>query len=202
FEQIGGFDEELANGSDMDFSWRAQLAGYTLGFAPDAVMRRRLPSRARLAARQHYRWGRATPPLYRAFRDAGMGRRTLRTVGKVWADLSLTLPLVPFSARARRRWLLIAALHVGHVVGSRLHRDLAAGEGRLGDADHRVERVPVQRQRVGDEAVVGRIHDRREQEAVELDPAELVVVLVLVAAALGDLDDDRQVLLRHGREII
>jgi len=124
FEQIGGFDEELANGGDMDFSWRAQLAGYTLGFAPDAVMRRRLPSRARLAARQHYRWGRATPPLYRAFRDAGMGRRTLRTVGKVWADLSLTLPLVPFSARARGRWLRIAALHVGHVVGSVRHRVL------------------------------------------------------------------------------
>ena len=44
-------------------------------------------------------------------------------------------------------------------------------------ADHRVERVPVLGGRVRDEAVVGRIHDRREQEPVELDPAQLLVLL-------------------------
>ena len=54
---------------------------------------------------------------------------------------------------------------------------------------HRVERVAVLAERVRDEAVVGRIDHRREQEAVELDGIALVVLLVLVAAPLGDLDD-------------
>jgi hypothetical protein len=59
--------------------------------------------------------------------------------------------------------------------------DDAAGKGRLRDATHDVERVSVQPQRVGDEAVVRRIDDRREEEAVELDSTFFVVELVLVA---------------------
>ncbi len=38
---------------------------------------------------------------------------------------------------------------------------------------------------LGDEAVVGRIDDRGEQEAIELDRLQLVVPLVLVADPLG-----------------
>ena len=68
-------------------------------------------------------------------------------------------------------------------------RDQAARERRLGDADHRVERVAVLAERVGDEAVVGRVDDRGEQEPVELDAAELLVPLVLVARPLRDLDE-------------
>src|SRR5581483_3545128 len=60
---------------------------------------------------------------------------------------------------------------------------------RLAHADHRVERVAVLAARVRDEAVVGRIDDRAEQEAVELDRLQLLVPLVLVAAPLGDLDE-------------
>jgi len=71
----------------------------------------------------------------------------------------------------------------------RLDRDHAAGERCLGHADHRVERVAVERERVRDEPVVGRIDHRREQKAVELDDPGLQVVLVLVAASLGDLDE-------------
>ena len=48
---------------------------------------------------------------------------------------------------------------------------------------------PSSPERVGDEAVVGRVDDRREQEAVELDAAERLVPLVLVARPLRDLDE-------------
>ena len=80
----------------------------------------------------------------------------------------------------------------------RLDRDDAARKGRLGDADHRVERVAVLAERVGNEAVVRGIDHRREQEAVELDRARLVVVLVLVAAALRDLHETQQLFVHAG----
>ena len=64
------------------------------------------------------------------------------------------------------------------------------GEGGLLQDHEGVERVAVLAEGVGDEAVVGRVDGGREQAAVEPDHAGLVVDLVLVAAAAGDLDDD------------
>ena len=65
-----------------------------------------------------------------------------------------------------------------------------AGVHRVLEQHQRVERVAVAAERVGDEPVVGRIRGRREQPPVEEHPARVVVDLVLVAAAAGDLDDD------------
>ena len=85
--------------------------------------------------------------------------------------------------------LVVLALLVAHLEQrDRLHRDHAAGEGRLGDADHRVERVAVAAAVADQVAVVGRVDGRRGEEAVEDQLPELLVVLVLVAAALRDLD--------------
>ena len=66
--------------------------------------------------------------------------------------------------------------------------DDAAREGGVRHQHQRVERVPVLRQGVGHEAIVGRIRRGREQPAVEADDVILVVVLVLVATAGGDFD--------------
>jgi len=63
-------------------------------------------------------------------------------------------------------------------------------ERRLLEQHEGIERVVVLGERVGDEAVVGRVHGRGEQAPVEADHVALVVVLVLVAAATWDLDDD------------
>ena len=70
------------------------------------------------------------------------------------------------------------------------HLDQAAREGRLVEQDQRVERVAVLGQGVGDEPVVGRVERGREEPPVQSDHVALVVVLVLVAAPPGDLDDD------------
>jgi hypothetical protein len=64
----------------------------------------------------------------------------------------------------------------------------AAGKGRVCHQDEDIERVSVLGERVGHEAVVGRIGRRREQAPVQSDDVVLVVVLVLVPAAGGDLD--------------
>ena len=103
--------------------------------------------------------------------------------------------------------LLVGALLVGHVEDAdRPHADAAAREGRVADEHERVERVAVLGERSLDVAVVGRVAHRGEQAAVEDDPAQLVVPLVLVARAarnprescsggvsgsLRDLDEER-----------
>src|SRR3954454_9526435 len=71
----------------------------------------------------------------------------------------------------------------------RLHVDHAARERGLGDADHHVEGVAVEGERLRDEPVIRGVHDGREQEAVEHETLALVVPLVLVPAPLRDLDD-------------
>lgn len=38
WETIGGFDVEIGHLWDIDYSWRAQLAGFDLTFVPDALM--------------------------------------------------------------------------------------------------------------------------------------------------------------------
>ena len=79
-------------------------------------------------------------------------------------------------------------LHVQHADGAGFHPH--AGIDRILEQHEGVERIAVAAERVGHEAVVGGIRRGGEQPAVEEDAAVLVVDLVLVAAAAGDLDDD------------
>ena len=55
---LGGWSSEYeAGGEDTELSWRAQLAGYRLGFAPDAVVYYRYRSGLWQTARQAYAIG-------------------------------------------------------------------------------------------------------------------------------------------------
>ncbi|GAA3163918.1 hypothetical protein GCM10020255_048400 [Rhodococcus baikonurensis] len=87
--------------------------------------------------------------------------------------------------------LVVSAGLVDHLE----HRDCAsldddAGEDRLGEQDHGVERIAVLTQGVFDEAVVGRVAESCVEVAIEFDATGYVVDLVLVALTLGDLDGD------------
>ena len=82
----------------------------------------------------------------------------------------------------------LLVLHPEHA--DRAHLDPAARERGVLEEHEHVEGIAVDRERVGDEPVVGRVHRGREQAPVEPDDVLLVVVLVLVAAAARDLDDD------------
>lgn len=69
FEAIDGFDEMFVyGGDDVDFCWRAQQAGFELGFCPDAVVQYRLRATTSAMMRQQFRYAQANAQLYRRHR--------------------------------------------------------------------------------------------------------------------------------------
>src|SRR5947207_4908705 len=71
---VGGFDEVIEVGEDIDLSWRMQLAGYTLACAPRARVFGRERSTAASTFRQTYGYGKGQVALYAKHRSAGMPR--------------------------------------------------------------------------------------------------------------------------------
>lgn len=67
YEAVGGFDEEFAYGSDVDFVWRLIDVGYRVRSVPDAVIRHDWGSRQR-QRRRSYVYGKARMRLYRKHR--------------------------------------------------------------------------------------------------------------------------------------
>lgn len=118
FRDLKGFDEEMRTGEDIEFSWRAQLAGHPLVVAEDAVVHERLRTSVRALARQHFGYGQAGPALRKRFASAGMPRARTRTTLVTCGRVAATAPLAVQSPRARGRWALDAALLAGRAVGA------------------------------------------------------------------------------------
>lgn len=115
FEAVDGFDNTFIVGQDVDFSWRAQLAGFTIGFAADAVMAYRLRDTPRGIYRQMRGYGRGEARAYYRYRQYGApGMPVVAKVG-LGAFLVLGNPLVPRALRKTETERWIAAL--GYVVG-------------------------------------------------------------------------------------
>lgn len=124
FQQIGGFDEQLACGEDIDLCWRAQLAGATLGYAPDALVHYRLRTTLPATLRQLYGFGRAHPTLYRRYRHVGMppSTHTAYNPTAAWAQIC---HLVPHALRSRDAFTTLCAtlaFRAGRVTGSVTNR--------------------------------------------------------------------------------
>jgi glycosyltransferase involved in cell wall biosynthesis len=124
FHDLGGFDEAVPVGEDIEFSWRAQLSGYRLAQATDAVVHERYRRRIRDLASQHIRYGEAGPLLYRRFRRAGMPPSPLTGAVLGWASIAGRIPSLLWSPGARGRWAIEASLRLGHLTGSLRHRVL------------------------------------------------------------------------------
>jgi glycosyltransferase involved in cell wall biosynthesis len=122
FWSLGGF--RPLRSEDVEFSWRAQLEGWRLGFAPGALIHYRLRTRLRSHLLQQLRWGFANCQAYRQFRDNGLQRRA------PWRgvlDLGWFLAQAPWAlARAGRRgaWLGKLSYRIGQVAGSIRYRVL------------------------------------------------------------------------------
>jgi GT2 family glycosyltransferase len=124
FEKLGGFVESYLAGEDVDFSWRAQLAGYPIVYAPEAVVACRPKETLRGLMRQVHRAGRTDVRLYRDYRHAGLSRDPVVATVKTSAWLLLHLPSVLRARDRRTRWAQWVAYRTGRVRGSVEHRVL------------------------------------------------------------------------------
>ena len=84
FEEVGGFEESLLPGEDMDLSWRVGLLGHLPKFFPDLIVRERRPYPLLFLWKKSFRAGRAAfflgkryaPVFQKTFRPRH-GQRTL-----------------------------------------------------------------------------------------------------------------------------
>lgn len=121
--RVGGFDEDYPYGSDdVVFFWRAQLAGFTVGYLPDAVVHYRLRSGLRNMAQQYYRYGKTHARLFKDFARLGMPRTNAADLGREWGWLLGHLSWLLRARECRGLWLTRVALRTGRLVGSARHR--------------------------------------------------------------------------------
>jgi glycosyltransferase involved in cell wall biosynthesis len=117
YARTGGFDEAYPQAHDVEWSWRAQLAGFTLGFAPDAIVHYRYRSTIRGVARQAYLSGLDSARLYRDYRSRGMKRPRLLRSLRVWVWLVARVPYLA-SRTQRGIWVRRAGEAWGRARGS------------------------------------------------------------------------------------
>jgi glycosyltransferase involved in cell wall biosynthesis len=114
-----GWDERFVFGSsDHVFAWRAQLAGFSVAFVPEALMHLRFRRSMRAMASQFYRYGRSGPELHKAFRPMGIPPADNRGALEQWRRLAVELPQLWESRERRGNWVRRAAFRSGRVVGS------------------------------------------------------------------------------------
>lgn len=119
-ESLGGWDATFPGGAeDIDFSWRAQQEGFTLGWAPNALIHARQRQDHRSLRRQFYRYGRSEALLYRRHRHAGARAEGLRFVLGRWHELlHQALRYGSLDAERRQRWHRQLAYRWGRLAGS------------------------------------------------------------------------------------
>jgi GT2 family glycosyltransferase len=121
YEQVGGFDPSFSYAAEeTDLFWRVQLAGYRLGYAPDAVVSCRHRPDVRSMLRQWRSYGRGRARLVARYQSLGL------LPAESWRDAVATLAWLTVHAvdcvrgQARRTCYLRVLAHVvGQVQGSR-----------------------------------------------------------------------------------
>ncbi len=116
FEQLAGFDELFPAACDVDYCWRAQLAGYKFGFAADAVVLKTRKESLGQVFQQHRAFGQDDRRLYRKFRRAGMPCPIEISAREV-AWIALHLGEIAGHPGGRRVFVKKAGALVGRVVG-------------------------------------------------------------------------------------
>ncbi|OZF02914.1 hypothetical protein CH300_15815 [Rhodococcus sp. 15-1154-1] len=124
-ETVGYFDESLTmGGEDVDYSWRIQEMGMTLGHVPDAMMSYRLRRTVRASFEQGILYGRAAWPVLLKHKPQGCPSQPAML--SVAANLASILylatarnPLLPnfLQPPPRGRWAHIIGMQIGSMQG-------------------------------------------------------------------------------------
>jgi glycosyltransferase involved in cell wall biosynthesis len=120
WDRMGGFDEQFDDGGDdVDFGWRAQLAGFRVVSVPEASIEYRARGDVRALFRQYVRDGRGSAHLYQRFRSSGMPPRGAKQVLATLAWIVRRLPKLMLGDDAERGHLVrVAGKQWGRVLGS------------------------------------------------------------------------------------
>ena len=117
-EGVGGWNPRYTrSGEDVDLCWRALLAGFRIGFAPDAVVHYRHRSTARTVRVQQVGYARTAAMLHREYRPHGLRRGSIMDAGRVWGKVVLLTPAALVSPRQRLRWNAALGYVWGTVAG-------------------------------------------------------------------------------------
>jgi GT2 family glycosyltransferase len=117
FKAIGGWNERYPRANDVEFSWRAQVHGYRLGFAANALSYYRHRATRRELLRQFYGWGRADAQLYRDFRANGYRHAPKSGIARTWFHLLKRIVTLRDDT-AQNIWLVDVARALGRLEGS------------------------------------------------------------------------------------
>jgi glycosyltransferase involved in cell wall biosynthesis len=117
YATVGGLSVAYPQAHDVEFSWRAQLSGFDLGHAADAVMHYRYRSTVRGVAKQAYLAAYDTVQLFRDYRASGARRPSGRAILRRWVASVTHLPLLAVRDQRLGSIRLLAGT-AGHVVAS------------------------------------------------------------------------------------
>jgi mycofactocin system glycosyltransferase len=134
FERLGGFDERLRFGEDVDLVWRLHSSGGRIRYEPAAVVGHPARSSYRLWARQRFQYGRSAAPL-----AARHGRAVAPLAIHPWSLLSWLLaaigrPLPGIGIAFATTMALTRRAGGDEAVASELRRLAAMGHLRAGGA--------------------------------------------------------------------
>ncbi|MDI6627522.1 MAG: glycosyltransferase [Rhodococcus sp. (in: high G+C Gram-positive bacteria)] len=127
YRELGGMNTDVKASEDVEFSWRAQINGFTLGFERTALVGYRLREDLRPLLRQSYILGYGFAQVQGQYRDRGCPPVKIGRVLYWWMMLTLGNPLVPrrITKISRGQWLRAVAAHVGELRGGIRYRTFA-----------------------------------------------------------------------------
>ncbi len=112
FDKLDGWDVESTPLVDIDLSWRLQLAGFSIAFCPDAVLRYRYRTSLRATYRQKRNYAIGDVFVMKRFAPMGAPRRTPVETVRGWWHLLLS------GAKVRdRRSAMLFVDRLGSAVG-------------------------------------------------------------------------------------
>jgi glycosyltransferase involved in cell wall biosynthesis len=117
YERVGPFDESMPRMSDIDYTWRVQLAGFKLDFLPHAVVHYRHRVSLKEIFVRGYRDGQAQVQLYKKYREHGMPWKSWWRGVKLWIWMILRLPQL-CTRKGRWTWVIKAGFMLGRLRGS------------------------------------------------------------------------------------
>lgn len=121
--ELDGFDTSFRRGhEEVDFAWRAQLAGHTVGFAPTAVVHYRLRGSVRDTMRQTFHYGRTHSQLFARHRHEPIPRTPLKRELRTYAILLRQGLEAKREGQSLDGWKCTMAWTAGRLCGDVIHR--------------------------------------------------------------------------------